>query len=380
MASTASETRLPDTFVEGFHDLEACQRMVYRSAAPWNHTSADGKTKPRLLSILGLGTSPFGDVYNKVSQDNVHAVVETALRNGVNVIDTAYWYGQGMSEKRLGLALRDIPRQAYYLHTKCGRYEKEVRKMFDFSAERTLRAVDDALEHLGVEYIDVMQIHDPEYAPSLDIILEETLPALQKAKEAGKIKRIGITGYPLSIHREILKRSKVEIDMCLFYCHYSLNDTTLFEDAELMELLRTKNVEWMNASALSMGLLTPNGPPQWHPAHAPVKEAARKAVALCAENNVSLPKLAVNFSLREPRIPSTLVGAENVEMMKVNLHAATNLDDLSEVEERTLTQLREEIFAPLEQPTWEDMEVTQYKEMLEHAIATNQDGGTLSSN
>ncbi|GBG34023.1 L-galactose dehydrogenase [Hondaea fermentalgiana] len=364
------------TFVEGFHEAAACARMPYRALRPWREGEA---TEPR-ISALGLGGSPFGDVYGEVPQESVDAVVECAIRGGVNVIDTAYWYGQGASESRLGKALQKIPREAYYLHSKCGRYEKDVRKMFDFSAERTLRAVDEALRRLGVEYLDCMQIHDPEYAPSLDVILEETLPALQKAKDAGKIRKIGITGYPLALHRELLKRSTVQIDTCLFYCHYSLNDTSLFDDQELFTLLRDKDVGWLNASPISMGLLSGGDPPKWHPASAEVKTACQTAAKICREKSVSLPKLAIDFALRNTQVPCTLSGAATKEIMQANLETAYSAGKLSGVEQEVQTELRERVFATLSQPSWEGVEVAQYHELLQRAKETGEAGATLSTN
>ena len=80
------------------------------------------------------------------------------VKAGINYIDTAPWYGQGRSEEVLGRALRQVPRQAYYLATKVGRYELEVGGMFDFSKERVTRSVSESLERLGVEYLDLIQV------------------------------------------------------------------------------------------------------------------------------------------------------------------------------------------------------------------------------
>ena len=115
-------------------------------------------------------------------------IVHMCLKAGVNLIDTSHWYGQGRSERLLGHALSDVPRAAYYITTKIGRYEKDALGMFDFSYEKTYQAALDSLKRLRLDCVDSMQIHDPEFCPSVDLLLEQTLPALQKLKEEGKVK------------------------------------------------------------------------------------------------------------------------------------------------------------------------------------------------
>lgn len=97
------------------------------------------------------------------------------------------------------------------------------------SAERVTRSVDESLARLGIDYIDVIQIHDPEFAPSIDIIINETLPALIKVKESGKVKMVGMTGYPMAFQREIVEKFPGKLDTVLSYCHYSMNDYSLIK-------------------------------------------------------------------------------------------------------------------------------------------------------
>uniref|UniRef100_A0A914WFD0 Methylmalonyl-CoA mutase n=1 Tax=Plectus sambesii TaxID=2011161 RepID=A0A914WFD0_9BILA len=166
---------LPPTFVKGFHDEEAVKRTTY--------TRLGGTDME--VSKMSLGCGPLGGLYGAVDHDATE-VVQTAIKNGVNYLDTAYWYGQGRSEEALGKALRKIPRQAYYLATKVGRYEHDYARMFDFRADRVLQSLNDSLHRLQVPYVDVIQIHDLEFAPNENIILHETLPALEMARRSGK--------------------------------------------------------------------------------------------------------------------------------------------------------------------------------------------------
>ena len=108
-----------------------------------------------------------------------------------------------------------MPRAAYYITTKIGRYEKDALGMFDFSYEKTYQAALDSLKRLRLDCVDSMQIHDPEFCPSVDLLLEQTLPALQKLKEEGKVRFVGMTGYPLAVQQEIITRSGVGIDTSL---------------------------------------------------------------------------------------------------------------------------------------------------------------------
>lgn len=142
---------LPETFVQGFHDELSVRKMTYRPLG----------TTGRSVSILSFGASSIGSVFRETNDEESIAVVRHALKSGINLIDTAAWYGFGKSERILGKALKGIPRDAYYIHSKCGRYEHEVMSMINFTAERTLASVDESLERLGLDYLDCMQIHDP---------------------------------------------------------------------------------------------------------------------------------------------------------------------------------------------------------------------------
>lgn len=188
---------------------------------------------------MSFGTSSFGSVYYPVKQEDCNRVTELAIRSGINYLDSAPWYGHGEAEKRLGVALKGIPRQAYYLTTKVGRYEQDVLQQFDFSFKRTKQSVEESLQRLQVDCIDTMQVHDPEFAPSLEVVLEETLPALQEAQKQGKIKHIGITGYPLDMLLELADGARqrgIPLHSAISYCHYNLSTTKLLDSGVLQKL------------------------------------------------------------------------------------------------------------------------------------------------
>ncbi len=245
------------------------------------------------LSILGMGGSGFGNVYGNHQEEKALEAVHESIRKGVNYFDTAYWYGQGKSEKFLGRALKNVPRSKFYVGTKVGRYERDPANMFDFSGDKVVKSAKESLERLQLQYIDFLQIHDVEFAPSIDVLVNETLPALDALRSSGLCNFVGITGYSLPYLLDVIGKSKVKIDSVLTYCRLTLNDSTLLTKLKLFHDL---GVPIINASPVSMGLLTEGGIQDWHPATPEIKQACKYAVAHCKEQNVDITKLAVNYS------------------------------------------------------------------------------------
>jgi L-galactose dehydrogenase len=271
-----------------------------------------GKTNLQ-VSVLGFGGSPLGGVFRQIDESEAVKTVQAAITGGVNYFDTAPFYGLTKAEEVLGRALKGVPRDQFYLATKVGRYGEHE---FDFSVERTLESVDQSLTRLGIEYVDVIQCHDIEYG-SLRQIVDETIPALRQVIAQGKARFIGITGFPLTIYAPVL--SQTSVDVVLSYCHYSLNNTRL---SEILPLFEKHGIGVINASPLAMGLLTDQGPPDWHPAGKEIKACCARAAQLCRERNWDLAELALQFSLANPRVHTTLVGMATREELKRNLKAA----------------------------------------------------------
>lgn len=253
------------------------------------------------VSCLSYGASPLGSVFRGIDEPEGIRTVHTALDLGINFIDVSPFYGLTKAETVLGKALATVPRDRYYLATKVGRYGHEMAD-FDFSAARVTRSVEESLQRLGVSHVDIIQCHDIEFG-DLEQIIHETIPALQKVVAAGKARFIGITGLPLKVFPAVFSRAPV--DSILSYCHYSLNDTAL---SSLLPILQDKGIGIINASPLSMGLLSNREPPAWHPAPADVRAACARAAAFCRDRGVDIAQLAVQFAVAEPRIATTLVG------------------------------------------------------------------------
>src|SRR6202050_549988 len=227
------------------------------------------------LPILSFGASSLGQEFRSVTLDEALRSVRVALDGGLNFIDTSPFYGRGMSEVLLGVALRGMPRDTYTLCTKLGRYDLQH---FDFSARRVAESVDVSLHRLGTDHLDIVLCHDIEFVPMQQIV-DETIPALRGIQRQGKVRFIGFSGYPQKIFRFICDQAPV--DCVLSYNQYTLQNTR-FAD-ETIPYLKARGVGVLNAGPFSARLLT-NAPfPKWLKEPEAVKAAARDAAALCAK-------------------------------------------------------------------------------------------------
>src|SRR6266513_5959005 len=168
------------------------------------------------LSVVSYGAASIGNKYGKLDEAEGIRSLHVALDSGINFIDTSPYYGRTLSEKVLGKAFKEIPRDRFIIGTKCGRYDVD---QFDFSAERVASSVDESLQRMGLDYLDIIQCHDIEFG-NLDQVVNEALPALRKLQKQGKVRFVGVTGFPLKIFKYNLNRAK--LDCVLSYCHYSL--------------------------------------------------------------------------------------------------------------------------------------------------------------
>ncbi|MBI2947534.1 MAG: aldo/keto reductase [Verrucomicrobia bacterium] len=266
-----------------------------------------GKTGLR-LPILSFGASSLGQEFRRVSLDEAIQSVRVALDCGLNFIDTSPFYGRGMSEVLLGVALRDVPRDQYLICTKLGRYDLQH---FDFSARRVAESVDVSLHRMGIDHLDICLCHDIEFV-EMQQIVDETLPALRRVQDQGKVRFIGFSGYPMKIFKFILDQTNV--DCVLSYNQYTLQNTR-FGD-EMVPYLKGKGVGVMNAGPFSARLLTNAPLPKWLKEPENVKAAARQAAERCEKKGVDIAKLALQFSVTNPDISTTIAGSANPENIR----------------------------------------------------------------
>jgi len=256
------------------------------------------------LPILSFGASSLGAEFRGIDIQEAMKAVRVALDCGMGFIDTSPFYGRGMSEVLLGVALQDVPRDRYLLCSKLGRYDAAH---FDFSAKRVVESVDVSLKRMRTDHLDLCLCHDLEFV-DMSQIVEETLPALRKVQQQGKVRFVGVSGYPMKMFRYILERAP--IDVLLSYNHYTLQNTML---EGLLPLAKSKGAGVMNAAPFSARLLSNAPLPAWHKATPEVRETARKAAEHAAKRGSDIAKLAVQFSIRNPEIATCIAGSASPE-------------------------------------------------------------------
>jgi L-galactose dehydrogenase len=285
-----------------------------------------GKTGLK-VSVIGFGASPLGEEFGQIGPEEGKKAVEYAIDHGINYFDVAPYYGRTLAEKRLGEFLKG-KRDKIILATKVGRYGISLPGGFDFSAQRIIKSVEESLQRLRTDYIDVFQIHDIEFGKKEQII-EESLPAMLKLKKQGKIRFVGITGYPLTLLKEIVETQ--EIDTVLSYCRYNLLDTTM--DDILTPVVKKKSIGLINASPLHMRILTEKGAPDWHPAPEKVLKGAKEAI---------------QFAFSHKYVAITLVGMSKVR------HVKANLSNLGVKPDHDLLKKIREIIKPVTNIYWKE--------------------------
>jgi D-threo-aldose 1-dehydrogenase len=284
---------------------------------------------------LGLGCAPIGGLFERVSDAAAHAVVDRAWDRGLRLFDTAPLYGSGLSERRVGAALRDRPRDEFVLSTKVGRLLQEGGKpdavfagapqlapVFDFSYEGVLRSLDESLERLGLDRVDVALIHDPDdhFAGAV----AGAYPALERLRGEGVVRAIGV-GMNQS---ELLARfvRETDVDCLLLAGRYTLLDRGAV--AELLPLCLEREVAVIAGGVFNSGVLAGGTTFNYARAEPDVLARVRRLTDTCARWNVPLAAAAVQFPLRHPAVASVLVGCrseaevdEDVALFELDLPA-----------------------------------------------------------
>lgn len=238
------------------------------------------------------------------------------------------------------------------LATKVGRYGggNGEPSVFDFSRSRVVASVRESMRRLKVDRIDLVQCHDVEFAGDLRTVVAEAVPALLELKREGVIGAVGVTGLPLTTLRRVIEgasrsandadgeKKNSSIDCVLSYCRCCLNDHALLAEIPYYE---SKGLGVINASVLSMGLLSEQGPPSWHPAPEELKAAAREAARVAREFGLDLADLAIRDSLSTPGVASHLIGISSAEQARANVEAALRaLQPATEREERAMAAVK----------------------------------------
>ena len=285
------------------------------------------------ISHLSFGASSLGSVFRETNEKESFEAVEAAIEGGINFIDVSPYYGHYKAETVLGRALRNIPRDKYYLSTKVGRYGKDGVNTWDYSAKRVTDSVYESMERLGIDFIDLINVHDIEFQSALpgglQKVVDETLPALFELKAKGVVGHVGITDLQLQNLKWVVERCE-GVESILNFCHYTLNDDAL---ADYIGFFEQHGVGIINASPLSMGLLSERGVPAWHPAPKALVAVCQKAAEHCKAKGYPIEKLAVQYSVSFPRIASTLFSSANPANVRRNIEWANEEPDWDLVKE-----------------------------------------------
>ena len=302
-----------------------------------------------MISHLSFGASSLGSVFRETNEKESFEAVETAIEGGINFIDVSPYYGHYKAETVLGKALRNIPRDKYYLSTKVGRYGKDGKNTWDYSAKRVIDSVYESMERLGIDHIDLINVHDIEFQAALpgglQKVVDETLPALFELRDKGIVGHVGITDLQLDNLKWVIEQFEKSVgdfkspstengarrvESILNFCHYTLNDDAL---VDYLDFFEQHGVGIINASPLSMGLLSQRGVPAWHPAPKPLIEVCERAAAHCQAKGYPIEKLAVQYSVSNPRIASTLFSSANPANVRRNIEWANEEPDWQLVQE-----------------------------------------------
>ena len=273
------------------------------------------------VSALSFGASSLGGVFHQIDEGRAVDAVFAAVEGGMNLIDVSPYYGHYRAEQVLGRALRQLPRERYILSTKVGRYGQNGVNTWDYSGRRAQESVSESMERLGVEYIDLIHVHDIEFQAArpggLQLVADETLPALVELKEKGLVGDVGITDLQIDNLRWVIDHTPAgTVETVLNFCHFCLCDDAL---ADHLDYFEAHGIGLINASPLSMGLLSERGVPDWHPAPKPLVEACQQAAGYCRQKGYPIEKLAMQFAVSNPRIPTTLFSSANPDNVRRNL-------------------------------------------------------------
>jgi aryl-alcohol dehydrogenase-like predicted oxidoreductase len=295
------------------------------------------------ISEIGYGASSLGGVFHSFDEGRGIDSVFAAIDAGINFIDVSPYYGHYKAETVLGKALKQIPRDKYYLSTKVGRYGEDGKNTWDYSAERVTRSVYESMERLNIDFIDIINVHDVEFA-DLNQIVGETLPALVALKDKGVVGHVGITDLQLENLKWVIEHTpKGTVESVLNFCHYCLNDDKL---VDFLDFFEENGVGVISASPFSMGLLTERGVPEWQPAPKPLVEACVKAAEHCKAKGYPIEKLAMQFSIQNDRIASTLFSTTRPENL------LKNIEYIKEPADEQLVKEVQEIIGDQKRVSW----------------------------
>jgi D-threo-aldose 1-dehydrogenase len=294
------------------------------------------------VTELAYGAASIGNLFRSVTDEDAAAAIDAAWDAGIRTFDTAPHYGLGLSERRLGAALQDRPRDAYTVSTKVGRllvpndgsrdgsgdvggerggddlangfaFPATHRRVWDFSADGVRRSLEASLDRLGLDRVDIVLLHDPD--DHAEQALREAYPALERLRGEGVVGAIGVGMNQTALPARFLRET--DIDVVLLAGRY-----TLLEQEGLAELLpeaTTRGRSVLIGGVFNSGLLTdpkPGATYDYAPAPASVLDRARRLKTVTERHGVPLRAAALRFPLGHPAVAGVLTGARSPDEVR----------------------------------------------------------------
>ncbi|WP_061334696.1 aldo/keto reductase, partial [Streptomyces scabiei] len=290
------------------------------------------------VTELGFGASVIGNLYRETSADDASAAVDAAWDAGIRYFDTAPHYGLGLSERRLGAALRDRPRGEYVVSSKVGRLlvpneaprgmdsegfvvRDDLRRQWDFSRDGVLRSIEETLDRTGLDRLDIVYLHDPD--DHWQQAADEAMPTLADLRDQGVIGAIGAGMNQSAMLARFLRETPADIVMLAG--RYTLLDQTALDDVLPAAHEHGKSV--VAVGVFNSGLLSRDRPTQgmkydYQDAPTTLVDRARAIADVCADHGTTLPAAAIAFPLTHPTIINVTLGMRTAEQVgrNVELH------------------------------------------------------------
>ena len=292
-------------------------------------------TTARLGTAIGFGGASLGNLRRAITDDQSRAAVDRAWERGIRYFDTAPHYGLGLSERRLGEALAQRPREEFVVSTKVGRLLKprgiplpqdddgfvvpgDLERVWDFTLSGVRRSLESSLERMGIDRVDILYAHDPDQAGPR--AAHEGLAALNELKREGLVDAVGIGTNAVEGLDSLIEAGLVDVLMLA-------NRWTLLDHVgalPVMAAASARGVEVVTAGVFNTGLLATPRPRQdahyeYGPAGAEVMARTHQIADVCEAHGVALPTVAIAFGAIQQCVGSVVLGMRSAEDVDVNM-------------------------------------------------------------
>ncbi|MFE3857850.1 aldo/keto reductase [Streptomyces griseorubiginosus] len=294
---------------------------------------------PVEVTELGFGASVIGNLYRVTGAHGASAALDAAWDAGIRCFDTAPHYGLGLSERRLGAALCDRPREEFVVSSKVGRLlvpnehprgvddegfvvRDDLRRQWDFSRDGVLRSIEETLERTGLDRLDIVYLHDPD--DHWQQAADEAMPALAELRAQGVIGAIGAGMNQSAMLARFLRETAA--DVVMLAGRYTLLDQSALDDVLPAAQARGKSV--VAVGVFNSGLLSQDRPAEgmkydYQDAPTDLVRRARAIAEVCERYGTTLPAAAIAFPLAHPAVVNVTLGMRTAEQVgrNVELHA-----------------------------------------------------------